>query len=60
MKLDKAIELNKEARLSLIKGKFHDHADAVQLGIESMTWHRNHVGEVYDGIVLPLPGETED
>ena len=36
MKLEKAIELSKEAKESLKQHKFHDHADAVQLGIEAM------------------------
>lgn len=36
MNLAKAIELNKQSEQSLRKGKFTDHADAAQLGIEAL------------------------
>lgn len=38
MKLAKAKELNKESEKSLRKGKFTDHADAVKLSNEVLTW----------------------
>lgn len=36
MKLDKAIELNKQSEQSLRKGKFTDHADAILLANEAL------------------------
>lgn len=58
MNLPKAIELNKEAIQSLKKGKFHDHADAVQLGTEALK-HFQKIQAGWVGDYKPtLPGET--
>jgi len=38
MKIDKAIELNKQADTSLRTHKFSEHADAVALGTEALTY----------------------
>ncbi len=60
MKLEKAIELNKEAEKSLRDHKFIDHADAVMIGgeaIERIQEQRRYNLAFHD---KPLPGETKD
>ena len=60
MTLDKAIELLNETYQSLKDCDFHDHADAVRLGILALTRLddiRNH-RQLH--INAPLTGETEE
>lgn len=60
MNLPKAIELNKEAVKSLKRGKLHDHADAVQLGIEALERLAfNRLNTIASSDAL-LPGETDE
>lgn len=59
MKLDKAIELGKEAVQSLKQGKFHDHADAVQLGISAIHEIQRLRQSRRNQVRLSLLGETE-
>lgn len=38
MKLEKAKDLNRESEKSLRRGRFTDHADAIKLSNEVLTW----------------------
>lgn len=60
MKIEKAIELNKDSEKSLRHGKFHVYADAVALGNEALkaTIRARQGDPPLDGELLP--GETED
>lgn len=60
MKLDKAIELNKESERSLRDGKLIDYADAVKLGIEAMIFLKSLRDNYKPKGFKLLPGETED
>jgi len=60
MKLEKAIELNKDSEKSLRSHKFIDNADALLLGIEALK--RLILARASDHRLdeLLLPGETEE
>lgn len=60
MNLEKAIELGKEAKDSLKQGKFHDHADAVQILIECARRIVNYRRDKCHVANNMLPGETRD
>ena len=60
MKLEKAIELNKESEESLRKHKFIDHADAIKLGIEALKAIEVYRSANESWLSLPLPGETKE
>jgi len=60
MKLDKAVEFNKEAVQSLKKHKFHDHADAVQIGIEAIKEIQGARDYSLIDVSKLLPGETPE
>ena len=60
MTIDKAIELGKEACQSLSSNNFHDHADAVKMGLEALKW-RLLMERDYGSWCGPLlPGETKE
>lgn len=60
MKLEKAIELGKEAEKSLRSHKFPDHADALLMLIEAgkQVKHNRALSVWYPDTLLP--GETEE
>lgn len=60
MKLDKAIELNTESHQSLANHGFHDHADALKLGIEALKREKQNRDNPDFVVVGKLPGETEE
>jgi len=60
MEAKKAIELSKEAILSLRKHKFYDYADAVLLSTEALIRHQNRDYLTYNQMHELLPGETTD
>lgn len=60
MKLEKAIELNKESERSLRQHKFIDFADAVMLGNEAIIRELFFRRPRFKDHIKPLPGETED
>lgn len=60
MKLDKAIELNKDSAKSLRSHKFIDHADAIQLGVEALIRLKELRVEDPLGRYYYLPGEDSE
>jgi len=60
MKIEKAIELNKEAVTSLKQGKRPDHADAVTLGIDALKAVQRFRQGYPINVYSLLPGETKD
>ncbi len=60
MKLEKAIELNKEVEESLRAKKYLDFADAVKLGNEALKGYR--IGRTLPGgqFFFNLPSESEE
>lgn len=58
MKLDKAIELSKEAEASLRSHKFIDYADAIKLGREALKRVQQFRADPDWPDLTQLPGET--
>lgn len=60
MTIDEAIELNRQAVESLKKGKFPDHAKAVELGNEALRFRLHWEQQEGEDDFPLLPGETKE